>query len=76
MRELLGRAQFSARSEFAECASDRGTFVLALVLYYPSVRVSKALAKEGVMDPALASWAGQGFLLLAAAGITWRLVRR
>lgn len=51
-------------------------FVLALVLYYPSVRVSKALSEEGVLDPSIAAWAGHAVLLLAAGALSWRLYRR
>jgi len=51
-------------------------FLLALFLYYPSVKVSQAVARGGILDPQIAAWSGHGLLLLASAIIALRLGRR
>ncbi len=46
-------------------------FLLALFLYYPSVKVSGALAASGAVAPEISAWLGH-VLLLAASGLIWR----
>jgi lipopolysaccharide export system permease protein len=46
-------------------------FLLALVLYYPSVKVSDGLAMSGAVAPEVAAWLGHG-LLLVASFLIWR----
>ncbi len=41
-------------------------FLLALFLYYPSVKVSSALASSGTVPPAAAAWIGHALLLAAS----------
>lgn len=41
-------------------------FLLALFFYFPSVKVSKALAEAGTLDPHLAAWSGHVLLVLVS----------
>jgi lipopolysaccharide export LptBFGC system permease protein LptF len=51
-------------------------FLLALFLYYPSVKVSSALATSGAVPPNVAAWLGHTLLLLASILIWRRLETR
>jgi lipopolysaccharide export system permease protein len=46
-------------------------FILALILYYPSVKVSQAVSMSGSVSPSLAVWFGHGLLLIASF-LIWR----
>lgn len=46
-------------------------FLLALVLYYPSVKVSDALAMGGALSADIAAWMGSALLLIASL-LIWR----
>jgi len=50
-------------------------FLLALFLYFPSVRVSKALALGEVLPPEIAVWGGHVLILGAAGAVGWRAGR-
>jgi lipopolysaccharide export system permease protein len=51
-------------------------FLLALFLYYPSVRISIALAERTAIPVPIATWSGNVFLFIAGVGFTWRAFRR
>ncbi len=51
-------------------------FLLALFLYYPSQRVSKVMAEEGILPAMVASWSGHAFLVLVSLGLSWRVLKR
>jgi len=51
-------------------------FLLALFLYYPSQRVSRVMAEEGILPAVVASWSGHAFLVLVSLGLSWRVLRR
>lgn len=42
-------------------------FLLALFFYFPSVKVSKALAENGTLGPEVAAWSGHALLLVVSA---------
>ena len=51
-------------------------FVLALFVYYPSVKISTALAKKEVVPVVAAAWSGNALLLLAGLLFSRRALRR
>ena len=51
-------------------------FLIALFLYYPASEVSLALSRSEALPIGLAAWSGTAALLVVAAGLTWRVVRR
>lgn len=51
-------------------------FLLALFLYYPSVRITKALATRELVPPKVAAWSGNALLLGAGMIFSRRALRR
>lgn len=50
-------------------------FLLALFFYFPSVKVSKALAENGTLAPVMAAWSGHALLVVIAALFARRVFR-
>ncbi|GJM21798.1 MAG: LPS export ABC transporter permease LptG [Planctomycetota bacterium] len=50
-------------------------FLLALFFYFPSVKVSKALAENGTLAPVIAAWSGHGLLVMISALFARRVFR-
>lgn len=51
-------------------------FLIALFLYYPSVRITKALATREVVPPMAAAWSGNALLLGAGMVFSRRALKR
>ncbi len=51
-------------------------FLVALFLYFPSIKISEALSEEAMLPAAWAAWSGNALLLVIAAGLNWRVLRR
>ena len=51
-------------------------FLLALFLYYPSVRITKALSVKNVVPPEIAAWSGDGLLLVVGVVLSRRMFQR
>lgn len=51
-------------------------FLLALFLYYPSVKISKALAERNVVPVAAASWSGNSLLILFGLAYSRNALKR
>lgn len=51
-------------------------FLLALFVYYPSVRITKALAERELVPAAVAAWSGNGLLVLVGLAFGRKALRR
>ncbi|MCB9897617.1 MAG: LptF/LptG family permease [Planctomycetes bacterium] len=51
-------------------------FLLALFVYFPTVKVARTLASSKALPPEIAAWTGQAALLLLGLALSWRIFRR
>ena len=51
-------------------------FLIALFLYFPSLKLSLYLAERNVLSPAVASWSGSAVLLLLGLVLCRRVMLR
>ncbi len=51
-------------------------FLLALFIYYPSLKVSQALFEVDGISPVVASWSGTGVMAVIGLGLCAKVVRR
>lgn len=51
-------------------------FLIAIVIYYPTILLGENLARKTDLDPALAMWSGSGVLALLGGGLLATVFRR